>query len=343
MRNYDILKILKKRGIAVLLDAAGGLLLLGGCGIIGRQDETVPQYVFTYAENQTSDYPTTRGANRFADLVKEKSGGKIEIRIYPNAELGDENSAAEQLQFGGVDFMRASLSTVNSLSNESIVLEMPYLYNDSDHMWRVLDGEIGQEMLDSFEGSGAVALSWYDAGVRNFYTVDHPINSLSDLKGLKIRVQESDIMEDFINALGAEAVPIPYENVFSALQTGVIDGAENNWNSYEAMRHYEVAKYFTLDEHMRVPELQLASEVTWKKLNPEQQELIRACAKESAEYEREAWKEQSERAEEKAGSEGTVTIVLSSEEKERFRKASTPLYDKYCADYMDLIQKIQQS
>ena len=145
---------------------------------------TVPEYVFTYAENQTSDYPTTVAARHFAELVSERTGGRIEIRVYPNAELGDERSTVQQISFGGIDFGRASLSNLADYSPKSVVLQMPYLYKDAHHMWEVLDGDIGREMKASFQGTGLVALTWFDAGARNFYTKT-PVRTLSDMKGLK--------------------------------------------------------------------------------------------------------------------------------------------------------------
>lgn len=302
-----------------------------------------PEYVFSYAENQTSDYPTTQGARRFAELVKERSKGRIEIRVHPNAELGSENSVVEQLRFGGVDFARVSLSAVNPLSEKSTVLQMPYLYRDSEHMWKVLSGEIGREIMDSFRGSGIEPLSWYDAGVRNFYTVEKPIEKLEDMANLRIRVQESALMQDMVRALGALPIPLAYEDVYSALQTGEADGAENNWSSYETMQHDEVAKFFTLDEHMRVPEMQIISQVTWDRLSPEDREIIRDCAVESAVFEQRLWQSRTEEAEKRARAEGTVVIVLSAKEKARFRNAMAPLYEKYCGNYMDLIRKIEES
>ena len=329
-----------RRAFAALLSFLPLMLCLSGCGLLGRH-ASVPAYVFTYAENQTSDYPTTQGAKRFAELVRERTGGRIEIRVHPNAELGSEVSSVEQLRFGGIDFARVSLSTANVLSPKSIVLQMPYLYRDSAHMWSVLNGEIGQEIMASFDGSGVVPLSWYDAGVRNFYTVSRPIERPEDVSGLKIRVQENDLMQDMVRELGGIPVPLPYEDVYSALQTGSADGAENNWSSYEAMRHNEVAKYYTLDEHMRVPEMQIISQVTWDKLSDGDRRILRECAEESARYEQSLWQSRSDSAEEKVRGEGTVVIVPSPEEKLRFRQAMEPLYEKYCGPYMELIRKIE--
>lgn len=249
---------------------AAGLILALSASVWGCQsrekgagEENVPEFVLTYAENQAEDYPTTQGAYRFAELVKQRTGGKVEILINAEGILGDERTVIEQLQFGGVDFARVSLSPLSEFVPELNVLQLPYLYTGAEHMWKVLEGEIGDSFLGSFEGSSLVALSWYDAGARNFYNSVRPIEKLEDMKGLTIRVQESELMSDSIRVLGAVPKQMAYGEVYSGLQTGEIDGAENNWPSYESTRHYEVARYYTIDEHTRVPELQLAAQSTW--------------------------------------------------------------------------------
>lgn len=301
-----------------------------------------PEYVFSYADNQTVNYPTVQAARRFADQVNQETDGRIEIRVYPNAELGDELSAVRQVSYGGIDFCRCSLSNLSDYSEETLVLQLPYLYEDRDHMWRVLDGEIGVQVKDSFQGSGMVALSWFDAGVRNFYTTDEAIRCLEDMQGMKIRVQQAELAEDMVEALGAEAVPIVYEAVKDALQTGEIDGAENNWASYEAMQHDEIARYYTVDEHMRVPELMLVNSATWEQLSAEDQVTIQRCADAAGLYERELWTARETSAREKCLREGTVEIVLPEREKKRFRDAVSPLYKKYCGDYAELVEKINE-
>ncbi len=310
------------------------------CTICEEYKDVRPKYVFSYAENQAKDYPTSLGAFRFAYLVHQKSRGRIQIRVYVDGELGDEQELAKKMQQGGLDFMRASMAGLTSYSPESQVLIMPYLYKDSDHMWRVLDGEIGQNIMDSFNGSGMVALSWYDAGVRNFYS-DKPIYCLEDMNGRVVRTQASDIMEDVISCLGASTYPTEYDEVYSALQTGRVDTAENNFASFESMEHYKVAKYYILDGHMRIPELQLISQTTYDKLTDEEKEIIESSAKESAIYERQLWLEREEISRQKIIDEGCVIIELSDEERARFQAAVQPVYKKYCGPYMDLIEEIQ--
>ena len=332
-----------KRNVLCLALCAAAMGLVTACqgsGGEGGAQKTVPEFVLTYAENQAEDYPTTQGAYKFAELVYERTGGRVEIQVNAGGILGDEKTVIEQLQFGGVDFARVSLSPLAEFVPKLNVLQMPYLYTGREHMWKVLEGPIGHDFMNSFGDSSLVPLSWYDAGARNFYSTKHPIRSLEDMKGLKMRVQESELMMDTIEALGAAPVPMAYGDVYSGLQTGEIDGAENNWPSYESTRHYEVAKYFTLDEHTRVPELQLAAQSTWDKLPEEYRGIIRECAQESALYERELWVEREKTSEERVRRSGCVVTELSPEEKARFQEAAASMYEKYCSDYVDIIDDI---
>lgn len=317
-------------------------LFCTGCSLKSERTPRKPEFVFTYAENQAEDYPTTRGAYRFAELVGERTNGRIEIQVNAGGVLGDEKKVIAQMQFGGVDFARVSLSPLSEFVPKLNVLQLPYLYNNSEHMWKVLEGEIGDDFMDSFGDSRLVPLSWYDAGARNFYSSVKPIECLEDIQGMKIRVQESELMVAAIEALGAIPVPMSYADVYSGLQTGEIDGAENNWPSYESTRHFEVARYYTIDEHTRVPEMQLVSEVTWKKLSPEDQKIIRECAQESAKYERSLWVEQEKISEERVCREGCVLTEILPEEKARFRQMVLPMYEEYCSEYVDIIEQIER-
>lgn len=336
----------RKKACCGIACAIAALFLLCSCsaGLGGSgYREVTPEYVLTYAENQAADYPTSLGAYRFAELVEERSGGRIKIMVKAAAALGDEKTILEQLQFGGVDFARVSLSALSDVVPQLNVLQMPYLYTSREHMWKVLDGEIGDRFMEFFDTIQLEPLSWYDGGVRNFYTSTVPIRCLEDMQGLRIRVQQSGLMMDIIETLGARAVPTAFEDVYSALQKGEIDGAENNWPSYESEHHYEVARYYTLDEHTRVPEMQLASQVTWDKLSYEDQEMIRECAKKSAEYQRTLWTKREKSSEKKVQAEGCERIELSNYEKEKFRQAMEPVYIKYCADYLDLVDAIRNA
>lgn len=317
------------------------LLFLTGCS---KPQQEQPDVILRYADNQPKDYPTTRAAEYFARLVEERTGGKVVIRVYCNGELGDENSVMEQVQFGGIDFTRVSLGTLSEVMSEFEVLQLPYLYDDAEHMWRVLDGEIGEEFLQSPQTAGIVGLSWFDAGARSFYT-SMPVTSLTDLKGLTIRVQESGFMSRVVELLGAIPVQIAYGDVYSALQTEKIDGAENNFPSYAATGHYEAAPYLMLDEHSRLPEMQIMSKVTMEriaKLDDAYVQIIQECARESALYERQLWLETEQEAKEQVKNLGCEITELTKEQLEEFRLAVQPLYESYTEDEKKIIEQIRE-
>lgn len=321
--------------------AGAGLLALqlSGCG---AQEQTAPEYVLTYAENQPDDYPTTQGAQYFADLVRERTGGRVVVQVKAGGEYGTEEEVWMQLGIGGVDFARLSLSIITGDLPKLNVLLLPYLYRDADHMWSVLDGDLGKEFLQGFAEKDCIGLSWYDAGARSFYA-RQPIRSLADLAGRIVRVQESAITMEMIKLLGAVPETSAYSNVYSALETGQIDAAENNWPAYYSMGHYKVARYYTKDEHSRVPEIQLASGRTWAALPEEYRQILRECAAESAEYERQLWAQEETTAREAALAAGCHEIILSEEELENFRQLVQPLYKKYCGDYLQLVEEIQRN
>lgn len=331
-------RMMKKR----IYPAVGLCILLAATFYFVRgKKETVPEYVFTYAENQTGEYPTTSGALRFAQLVEERTQGRIRIRVNAESVLGSETEVIRQMRYGGIDFARISIAQLSDFVPEMSVLQLPYLYQDSEHMWRVLDSSIGKRFLEVPEQYGLVGLSWYDAGARNIYCAEKPAETLEDIQGLRIRVQEAEMMSDVITALGAIPVQMPYDRVYEALERKQVDGAENNWSSYETMRHYEVAKYFTVDEHFRIPEIQICASHTWEQLSGEDRQIIIECARESALYERQLWTEHEKQARKTALENGVQEIRLSEEELERFRLAMEPIYQNYYEDYGGLIEEIK--
>lgn len=318
---------------------------LTGC----RTENPVPQtmdlehaeHVFSYAENQPEGYPTTEAAHYFADLVRERSNGRILIDTASDGRLGDEDSVIRQLSYGGIDFARVSIAAVTTKVPDLKLLMLPYLYEDETHMWTVLDGAIGDAFLKDFEGSGIRALSWYDAGARSFYSTTVPIRTPEDMTGLNIRVQNSDIMKDLVRALGAEPVEAVYSDVRELLELQEIDGAENNLASYMAENHYLQARYYTMDHHSRIPEVQIISEATWNILSAEDRELITQCARESALYERGLWKAYEEQALNTVTSAGCEIIELTREERKAFQEKTADIYHVYFSDQQELIRKIQ--
>lgn len=303
-----------------------------------------PQYVLRYADNQPDGYPTTQAARFFADQVYKRSGGRIKILIYCDELLGTESDTIKQVQFGGIDFARVSTAQLSEFAPDLTLLALPFLYDDSKHMWNVLNSELGDRMLDAAKDADVIGLSWYDAGVRSFYTT-YPIDSLEDLKGMTIRVQISYLMDDFVRCLGANPIAITYSSVYPKLKTGSIQGAENNLPSYEASRHYEVAKYLLLDEHSRIPEMQIMSKNLLEILPAEDISLIQKCAKESSVFEHKLWEKREKHALEYVVNMGVEVNYLSNSERQKFRKACEPIYkkySKYVTDYEDLMNQIEK-
>ena len=336
--------VTRRQLLTALFGAAVLTLPMAGCGHQPVQDEPGAELILRYAENQPEDYPTTQAALAFADLVAQRTDGRVKVLVYSGGELGAEQSVIQQMQFGGIDFSRVSLSQLAEYEPALSVLQLPYLYTDADQMWRVLDGTIGDEFLSTLESLELTGLSWFDAGVRSIYT-RQKVTCLADLQGMTIRVQESDMMSEMITDLGAKPVKVVYSKVYAALHNGEIDGAENNWPSYEAMGHYEVAPYFLKDEHTRVPEVQLASPAVMEKLaalDERYPEIIRLCARESAKVERRLWAQQEAESESDLRAAGIEVTELDEEEKARFRAAVQPMYDRF-AQQGELIARIRQA
>ena len=308
---------------------------------IRKEEVMEPEFVLTYAENQSKDYPTTQAAYKFAELVKEKTDGKVLIEVKHSGELGTQKEVIAQLQFGGVDMTRVSVSSISDELPNMNVLQLPFLYRSEEQMWRVLESEVGTAALESLDNIGLVGLSWFEAGIRSFYSSDKSIETLADLQGKIIRVQESELMKDLVEILGGKPVEVPYSDVYAALETGKIDMAENNWASYVSEKHYEVAENMFLTEHARVPEIQMMSKRTWEKLPEEYREIILECAKESAEYEKELWNVHTEEAIAKARKNGCVISRFYDRDVEICKELVRPLYEKYCSEFMDLIEEIQ--
>ena len=334
----------RRQMLTALFGAAVLALPVAGCGHQPVQEQQGAELVLRYAENQPEDYPTTQAALAFADLVAQRTDGRVKVLVYSGGELGAEQSVIQQMQFGGIDFSRVSLSQLAEYEPALSVLQLPYLYTDADQMWRVLDGSIGDEFLSMLQSLELTGLSWFDAGVRSIYT-RQKVTGLADLQGLTIRVQESDMMSEMITDLGAKPVKVVYSKVYAALHNAEIDGAENNWPSYEVMGHYEVAPFFLKDEHTRVPEVQLASPAVMEKLAALDEsfpEVIRACARESAQTERELWARREANAEQNMRKRGICVTELDEAEKARFRAAVQPMYDGFSAQ-QELIDRIQKS
>ena len=281
------------------------------------------------ADIHPDGYPTVVAVQYLGQLMDERTGGRIKIQVFNNAQLGAEKDTIEQTRFGVIDLNRVNSAPFNNLVPETQVLGLPFLFRSVDHMHKVVDGPIGDEILAAFEPHGLVGLAFYDSGARSFYTTKTPIKTIEDMKGLKIRVQQSDLWIAMLQAFGANPTPMSYGEVYSALETGVVDGAENNWPSYESSRHFEVAKHITLTEHSLTPEVLVISKLSWDKLAPADQALLRQAAKDSVVKMRELWVAREKESEAKVRAGGGEIITV---DKAPFVAAMTPVYARFVTD-----------
>jgi tripartite ATP-independent transporter DctP family solute receptor len=296
--------------------------------------------VMKLAETHPQDYPTTKGDYEFARLVKERTNGRIVIEVFHSKQLGEERAVIEQVQLGAIDMTRVSISAVSAFVRELDAFQLPYLYRDAAHMWKVLNGPIGEDIFKKHEPFNFVGVGWFEGGSRNFYTKKQ-VKTVSDLKGMKIRVQQAPLMVGMVEALGAVATPLPYGEVYSALQTGVVDGAENNWPSYLTTSHYEVAKYLITDEHTRIPEITVGSKKVFDKLSKEDRAIILKAAKDAVAYQIKLWNDFEKVAEKTVREKGSVITEVTPAEKQKFMDAMKPLYDKQPAEILAVVKKIR--
>ena len=299
------------------------------------------EITFKSSDTHPDGYPTVDAVKKMGDMLKEKSGGRLCIEVFHSAQLGQEKDTIEQTKFGVIDFNRVSMGPFNNLIEETKVVSLPFIFRDVAHMHRVMDGPVGDEILAAFEPHGYMGLAYYDGGSRSFYNRQKPIEKIEDLKGMKIRVMQSDVFVDMMSAMGANATPMPYGEVYSGIQTGVIDGAENNWPSFESSGHFEVAGYYTLNQHLIVPEVLVMSKVSWDKLSKEDQALVREAAKASIPINRELWAAREKVSEEKVRAAGVK--VIDTIDKQPFIDAMKPVYEKHAGTpkLQDLVKRIQ--
>ena len=272
--------------------------------------------------------------------MAELSNGRIKVEVYPSAQLGEEKAAIEQVQLGTLAFTRVSSSPLAEFNKPLGVFSLPYIFDSSEHMWKFLESTEGTKLLDGLQASNFIGLCYFDPGARSFYSTK-PIKDLADLKGLRLRVQQSTINMEMISALGANAIPMPYGQVFSAMQTGVIDGAENNFPSYLTANHYQVARYYLRDGHQMVPEVLIMSKLVWDKLSLQDQKLLKQAALDSVKTQRELWKKFENESEEKVKAAGcTITEI---KDKRVWQAAAKPVIDKYAATYREYLDAIAKS
>lgn len=293
------------------------------------------QTVLKSSDTHPDGYPTVEGVKYFGELVKERTQGRYSVEVYHSAQLGEEKDTIEQVRSGVIELNRVSMAPFNGTVKESIVPALPYIFRSEEHMHKVMDGAIGDQIKKAFEPAGLVVLAFYDAGSRSFYNKTKPINSVADMKGLKFRVIQSDIFVDMVAALGANATPMPYGEVYSGIETGVIDGAENNFPSYDTAKHAEVAKNYSLDEHTILPEVFVMNKAAFDKLTPEDQEIFKQAGKDSVAKQRELWA--AKVAESRVNVE-KLGAQITTPDKQGFIEAIAPVYEKHVKD--DVLKKM---
>lgn len=334
----------KKLVCAMFSVVVAGSLLLSGCGQEQTQGDTKKaegaKFNFRLADNHPPDYPTVMGDKKFAELVYERTNGRIKIEVYPSGQLGDEKRVIEQVQLGAIEFTRVNAAPLAEFNKQFGALSLPYIFDSEQHLWKFLQEDMGTKMLDGLAKSKMKGLAFYDSGSRSFYA-RKPINSIADLKGMRIRVQQNKINMNMISAFGASAMPMAYGEVYSALQTGVIDAAENNYPSFYSSNHYQVAKYCILDSHQRTPDVLLMSNAIWSKLSEEDQKIVKQAALDSSVYQREVWGKYQKESEEKLRTAG-VTIVDVKDVKS-WRDAVETMLEGYRADYQDVLDAVEQA
>ena len=313
------------------------LLALAGC----KEDSRVK--IIKMGHAQVTAHPVHNAMVFLAQRLEEKSKGRIKVKVYPNQQLGTERELIELLQIGSVGMTKVSAASLEAFSPEISVFGIPFLFRDDEHTNQVLNGEIGTELLLSCQKFWLRGLCFYDAGKRSFYTKTKPVETPADLAGLKVRVQESKMAINMVRAMGGSPTPVAYGELYTALQQGIVDAAENNPPSFYNSRHYEVCKFYSIDEHTMVPDVVLVSTKVWEDLTPQEQQWLQEAADESAVYQAKLWKEsveESMREVQKAG------VVVSYPSKDAFREQVQSIYDEVEAEnpvLARLIERIQNT
>jgi tripartite ATP-independent transporter DctP family solute receptor len=297
---------------------------------------------FRAADTQNEDYPTVQALLYMGSMVAQRSGGRHQIKVFHSRQLGEEKETLEQTRVGAIDLNRTNVALIGNMVPAMNVLAMPFLFRSIEHLQKVLDGPIGSEILDSFEPYGFVGLAFYDSGARSIYNSVRPVRSIADLKGLRLRVQQSEQMSEMIKSLGADPVELPYGQVLTGLATRLIDGAENNWPSFVTTDHYKYAGYYSLTEHTMSPEVLVMSKKAWASLSAEDQQIFRESALRSSRFMREKWRDLDERSRKQAEAAG-VKIVTDIDRKP-FEAAMAGLYAKAQRDPAvgQLIERIRK-
>src|SRR6202140_4860746 len=314
---------MKRRDFMKLSVAAG--LTTGLAPLSPARAQAKP--VFKASDVQPPGYPTVAATENLGKKLDAATNGRLSVQMFPSMQLGGEKETIEQTQIGAIQMLRVSVGSMGPIVDDINVVNMPFLFRNTAHAEKMMDGSIGQELLDKITASpnaGLVAMCWMDSGARSLYNTKHPIKTIEDIKGLKIRVIGNPIFVDMMNALGGNGVAMGYDQVFSSLQTGVIDGAENNPPSYVFSNHYTAAKFYSLTEHLIIPEVLLFSKKAWTQLSTDDQTLLKKFAREAQLEERDLWTKYQQQAMDKARAAGCEIVPIA--DKTPFQNAVKPVW-----------------
>jgi tripartite ATP-independent transporter DctP family solute receptor len=327
------------RNTFIMIFIVLSLIMSAGCGK-GETEKAKGTINLKLGHALDINHPVHKAMVFWADTLKKVSNGRIIIKIYPGGQLGGEKELIEQLQMGTLDLTKVSSAGLEAFVPEMMVLGMPYLFSSNEHKWKVLNSDVGKELLNAGLNRGLVGIGFYEAGERSFYTIKVPINKPSDLKNLKIRVIKSPMAIQLLETLGASPTPISWGELYTALQQGTVDGAENNSPSFVSARHYEVCKYFSLDKHTSPMDVVMASKATWDKLSDEDKAIMKETFDISVEYQKKLWDEVVKANFAKLDSVGVKVIVP---DQKPFVEAVKPMYEAYSKDEVvgPLIEKIK--
>lgn len=279
-------------------------------------------------------YPNTVALDKFAELLKEKSNGRMTLKMYHAGTLGSQPDAIEQVRLGGLEIANFSMGPMGPIVPEANVVSLPFIFKSHDQMWRALEGKAGEMINAGMEKKGLISLAYYDAGARSFYNSEKPIKTPADVVGMKIRVMNNDLYSGMIKALGGNPSPMAFSEVYQSLKTGVVDGAENNWPSYESTGHYEVAPYYSNSQHLIIPETLCINADVYNSLSAADQKILKEAAQESAVLQRQLWKEREKVSEDKVLKSGVKYNDIP--DKSAFQAAMKPVYEKFLTDNPNL-------
>jgi tripartite ATP-independent transporter DctP family solute receptor len=302
-------------------------------------------HVFRVADVHSDTFPTTMALKYMGDEISKETNGQDTVKVFGNSALGSENDTIDQVRIGAIDMVRANAAAFNDIVPDSMIPSLPFLFRDIDHFRKAMYGPAGQKILDAFQAKGMVALTFYESGARSIYA-KKPIHSPADMKGLKVRVQPSDLMVDEIKAMGGTPTPMPFAEVYTGLKTGLIDSAENNVPSYVETKHYEVAPVYSETEHSMTPEVVVFSKKVWDTLTPQEQSAIRKAAADSVPYYEKLWTAKEAEGVQTVTKAGVKIIPASQVDRAAFVKAMQPVWAKYektpeMKQIVDQIQAVQ--